>query len=123
MRGRVTVCQVRSVAAQYDHVLVPGWYIYAPPVAVVRFQNAAALAPRTAVQPLDFHARDLAPVLVALERRFRVAELTPECVRDVYAHALGAVERTRQRLALVPDARVPLGILRIEPETRLVHHV
>jgi len=123
VRSRVAPCQESPVAAQHDHVLVPGRYVHAPPVAVVRLQYATALASQAAVQARYGHARDLAPVLVALERRLRVAELAPERVRDVYAHAVGAVERAGQRLALVPDARVPLGVLRVEPETRLVDNV
>jgi len=123
MGGRVAPRQERPIAAQHDHVLVPGRYVYAPPVTVVRLQDAAALTPRATVQARYGHARDLSSILVALERWLRVAELAPERVSDVYAHAVGAVKRTGQRLALVPDARVPLGIFRVEPEARLIDDV
>lgn len=60
---------------------------------------------------------------VAVDGRLLVPELAPERVRDIYAHALGAVERAGQRFALVPDARVLFGIFWVESETRLVHDV
>lgn len=58
---------------------------------------------------------------VAIQRLPRVPELASERIRNVYAHTIRAVERTGQRLTLVPDARVLLGVLRVETEARLVH--
>lgn len=123
VRRSVAPHQQRPVAAQHYHVLVPRRYVHAPPVAVVRLQYATALALIAAVQSRYRHAVDLAAVHVTLERLLLVAELAPERVRDVYAHALGTVERAGQRLAVVPDARVLFRVLRVEPETRFVDKV
>jgi len=119
----LALTQIHLVAAEEDHVLVPGRDVDAPAVAVVRSPYARAGAAVTVEQAIYIDAGDLAAAAGALEGRIRIVEHTLECVGDVDAGAGGAVERTCEIAALIRDALGLLRVLLIDAVARFVCRV
>ena len=119
----LALAQVDLVAAQQYHVFVPGRYVDASAVAVVRRSDTLAGAPVAIEQAVDVYAGYLAASAGALQRRVRVVEYTLERVRDVDAHAGRAVERAGQVAALVRDALRLLRVLLVDTVAGLVGRV
>jgi len=75
------------------------------------------------LQSVHFYACDFPSAPRALERRLGVCENALEGVSDVYARAHGAVESSRQILAVVHNATALFGVLLVYAVTRFIGRV